>query len=64
MILLTLDCESEEIIPAANGIFEIRNIITGKYLSSNATSGEVFVSESHLGHDSQWSLQPETNGTQ
>ena len=30
-------------------------------MSSSATSGEVFLSETHLGCDSQWSMEPETN---
>ena len=59
--ILITDCDNEEIIPAPNGIFEIKDVITGDYLSSSASSGEVFVSNSSLGCDSQWSLEPETD---
>merc|ERR1711874_489697 len=54
-------CDTEEVTPAPNGIFEIRNMITGEYLSSSASTDEVFLSDSHLGCDSQWSLEPDTD---
>ena len=59
--MLISDCDSEEIIPAANGIYEIRNKITGEYLSLSATSEKVFLSKTHLGCNSQWSMEPENN---